>query len=53
MVTLIETKKKKKLKKLLMADIQSLDEEGEDKEPLAEGFRLQADSVHCLNISDA
>ena len=54
-VTVLDTKKKKKLKKLLTDVVQSPDEEeGEaDDEPLPEGFRLQADSVHCLNICKA
>ena len=48
-VSVIDTKKKKKIQKLPVADIQSPDEE-EDKEPLPEGFHLLEESVHCINI---
>ena len=44
-------KNKKKLIKLLIADIQSPEEdEEEDEEPLPEGFHLLEESVHCINI---
>ena len=49
-------KKKKKLKKLLVADIQSPDEENEEdeqEEPLPEGFYLLEESVHCMNIRES
>ena len=37
-----------------MVDIQSPDEEEmPEQQPLPEGFRLQADSIHCLNIMEA
>ena len=50
-VSVIDTKKKKKLKKLPIADIQSPgEEEEEDEEPLLEGFHLLEESVHCINI---
>ena len=45
-------KKKKKMKKLPIADIQSKEEdEGDEEEPLPEGFHLLEESVHCINIS--
>ena len=50
-VSVIDTKKKKKMKKLPIADIQSLEEDkGDDEEPLPEGFHLLEESVHCINI---
>ena len=51
-VSVIDTKKKKKMKKLPIADIQSLEEDKDDDEdePLPEGFHLLEESVHCINI---
>ena len=50
-VTALHSKKKKRLKKLPTDVIQSPDEEDmEDEESLLEGFCLQADSIHCINI---
>ena len=51
-VSVLDTKKKKKIKKLPTEVIQSPDEdaEGEDDEPLPEGFHLLEESVHCINI---
>ena len=54
-ISLIDNKKKKKIKKLRTEMIQSLDEEDDDDddketEPLPEGFHLLEESVHCLNI---
>ena len=51
-VSVLDTKKKKKLKKLPVADIQSPDEE-EGEEPLPEGFHLLEESVHCMNIRES
>ena len=48
-VSVINAKKKKKMRKLSVADIQSPDKE-EDKEALPEGFNLLEESVHCINI---
>ena len=47
-VSVIDTKKKKKIRKLPIADIQSPDEEAEveDEEPLLEGFHLLEESIH-------
>ena len=50
-VWVIDTKKKKKLKKLPITDILSLgEEEEEDEEQLPEGFHLLEEHVHCINI---
>ena len=50
-VSVMDTKKKKKLKKLLVVDIQSPEEDNdEDEEPLPEGFHLLEESIHCINI---
>ena len=50
-VTVVDPKKKKKLKKLPTDVIQSPDEDDEeDSEPLPEGVCLQADSIHYINI---
>ena len=51
-VSVIDSKKKKKIKKLPVADIQSPDEEDED-ELLPEGFHLLEESVHCMNIRES
>ena len=47
-VSVLDTKKEKKLKKLPMDVIQSPDEDvvEEEEEPLLDGFRLQVDSEH-------
>ena len=48
---MMDMKKKKKLKKLLIADIQSPEEDdNEDEELLPEGFHLLKESIHCINI---
>ena len=53
-VSVLDMKKKKKMKKLPVADIQSLDEEEEEEEePLLEGFHLLEESVHCMNIRES
>ena len=56
-VTVLDTKKKKKIKKLHMDIIQSPDEDvgdsDDDDEPLLEGFHLLKESVHCINIPKA
>ena len=51
-VSVMDPKKKKKIRKLPIADIQSPDEEDEeqDEEPLPEGFHPLEESIHCINI---
>ena len=49
-VTLVETKKRKKSMK--MGDIASAEEE-EDPDDIPEGFHLQEESPHCINIKRA
>ena len=50
-VSVMDTKKKKKLKKLQVADIQSPEEDiDDDEELLPEGFHLLEESIHCVNI---
>ena len=49
-VSVLDTKKKK-IKKLPTEVIQSPDEDAEEEEePLPEGFCLQEDRMHCINI---
>ena len=48
-------KKKRKIKKLQSADIQSLDKdagEQEEDEPLPEDFHLLEESIHCMNVRE-
>ena len=47
-VTLVEAKKRKKLMK--MGDIESADEE-DDPDDIPEGFHLQEESPHCINMT--
>ena len=49
-VTLVEAKKRKKSMK--MADIASVDEE-DDPDDIPEGFHLQEESPHCINMTRA
>ena len=49
-VTLVETKKRKKSMK--MGDIASADEE-DDPDDIPEGFHLQEESPHCINMKRA
>ena len=49
-VTLVETKKRKKLMK--MGDIASAEEE-DDPDDIPEGFHLQEESPHCINMKRA
>ena len=49
-VTLVETKKRKKLMK--MGDIASAEEE-DDPNDIPEGFHLQEESPHCINMKRA
>ena len=50
-VSVMDMKKKKKLKKLPVADIQSPEEDDDDdEEPLPEDFHLLEESIHCVNI---
>ena len=53
-ISVLDAKKKKKIKKLPMEVIQSPDEDDgggdEDDKPLLEGFHLLEESVLCLNI---
>ena len=53
-VSVLDSKKKKNIKKLPTEVIQSPDEEAEDEEedvPLPEGFHLLEESVHCMNMT--
>ena len=52
-VSVLDTKKKKKIKKLPTDVIQSPNEDDEDNEPLLEGFHLLEESVHCINIQES
>ena len=55
-VSVIDSKKKKKIKKLPMEVIQSPDKEADDKEeevPLREGFYLLEERVHCMNMTQS
>ena len=53
-ISVIDEKKKKRIKTLRMEMIQSPDEEDDDDDegagPVPEGFHLLDESVHCLNI---
>ena len=54
-VSVIDSKKKKKIKKLPMDVIQSPDKEADDNEevPLLEGFHLLKESIHCMNMTQS
>ena len=49
-VTLVETKKRKK--SMTMGDIASVEEEDEPDD-IPEGFHLQEESPHCINMKRA